>query len=407
MLFELKEDILKMSIKMPAKMSAKIPSKMPVAKTDLKGADPEPMQECGMIESIINGMYDWVRVIDMDNNVIFMNKAMSEGLINAKTGMKCYAALGRSAPCGNCPSHKAAHDGRHHRKEETINGRIYSVMSSPVRNKERKIEHVVEVLRDVTETKEMHEKILAQNRKLEFELSIARKLQCSLLPETAEDDRLEFRYIYKPCDSLGGDFIDTFKIDADHTGIYIADISGHGVPASMLTVFLRSSMDRRALSPAAALSSLYNEFNKNGYGGELYITVFYAIINLKTKTLAYSNAGHNVCPVVYNNYKNKFTILRSAGIPISNWVEKPSYEDRFLQLEKHDRLFMYTDGITNVKNKEGMYFEEETLLEILLKENGHVSETLDRIIDRLYQFTGRRSFASLPDDITLALAELL
>ncbi|MDD5604027.1 MAG: SpoIIE family protein phosphatase [Eubacteriales bacterium] len=364
--------------------------------------------DCSIVGSIINGMNDWVRLIDLNDNIIFMNRAMSDSLPEIKPGMKCYTAIGRTSPCDNCPSRRAILEGITHSKEEEIGGRFYSVKSSPIYDKSGRLNYVVEVLRDITEMKELHEKLLEQNRELKFDLSLAIKLQCSLLPDLKNDPRYDFAYIYEPCESLGGDFIDIFRIDRDHTGIYIADISGHGVPASMLTVFLRSSMDRSLLSPAKALKSLYEAFNRASYGNDLYITVFYAIIDLKEKKLVYSNAGHNVCPIVYNkNAKNSsFDILRSAGIPISHWVDSPSYKDNILSLKNNDRLFMYTDGITEVKNPSGEYFGEDRLLEVLLGEKGKASETLDNILEKVYDFNGPENLNILRDDITMALMEI-
>ena len=222
-------------------------------------------------------------------------------------------------------------------------------MSSPVRNNKGEIIYVVEVLRDITEMKLLQEEIIMQNKKLKEDLAIARKLQCSLLPKNILDTRFDFSFIYKPCEALGGDFVDIFKIDENHAGIYIADVSGHGVSASMLTVFLKSSIDKKLTSPAAALSKLYTEFNRSKYDNDLYITVFYAIIDLENNLLYYSNAGHSVCPIVYNN--REFKILYSAGVPISDWIDTPAYEDKLLKLEAGDKLFLYTDGITELKNK--------------------------------------------------------
>jgi sigma-B regulation protein RsbU (phosphoserine phosphatase) len=93
------------------------------------------------------------------------------------------------------------------------------------------------------------------------------------------------------------------------------------------------------------------EFNKNGFDHNVYMTVFYAIVNLRHLTITYSNAGHNVCPVVFNIKDNKrFEILMAPGIPISNWLEKPGYIDSVLPLTESDRLFFSTDGIIELKN---------------------------------------------------------
>lgn len=356
-----------------------------------------------MIEHIINGMYDWVRVIDLDDNIVFVNKAMSEALKGNLIGKKCYNAIGRDTPCENCVSRSAFLNGTPQLKEEIILGRTYSIMSSPIKDSNGNIVYVVEVLRDITEMKELEKKIINQNKKLQSELNMAKKLQCSLLPKDLPEDKIEFSYIYKPCETLGGDFLDIFKIDSDHIGVYIADVSGHGVAASMLTVFLRSSIDKSTLSPASALKKLYKEFNNDYSDQDYYITVFYAIIDLRNNTLVYSNAGHNVSPIIFSSESKKFELLRIPGIPISNWVEEPIYSDRQVGLEKGDRLFLYTDGIVELKNKNNEQFGEDRLVSVLLSENSNPNIVLDQIIEATCKFAGIHSYSHISDDITMAL----
>ena len=91
-------------------------------------------------------MYDWVRVLDWEDHVLFMNQSMAEAVGKNAIGMKCYEAIGRDKPCENCTTRRTVFGGHSSAKEENINGRIYSVMSSPVRDKEGSIIAVVEVL---------------------------------------------------------------------------------------------------------------------------------------------------------------------------------------------------------------------------------------------------------------------
>lgn len=365
---------------------------------------PDRIDHAQFIEDIINGMYDWVRVMDRNDRMLFINKAMSDGLGSSPLGETCYSILGRSAPCENCVARKAVFEGRPHEKEEVVNGKIFSVMSSPVRNRDGEIIAVVEVLRDVTQMKKLQQKIVQQNKKLQADLSIAKKLQCSLLPRKLPEDKINFSFVYRPCESLGGDFLDIFSIDSDHIGIYIADVSGHGVSASMLTVFLRSSINKKSLSPAEVLNELYRDFNENNFDPDLYIAVFYAIIDFKKNKITFANAGLNECPILFN--KDRLEILRSPGVPISNWMDSPEYFDRSIPLQQGDRIFLCTDGITEIKNREKEYFGEDRLLDILLKDPSEPSVTLNRIIEEACQFAGIESASEIPDDITLALLEM-
>ncbi len=346
-------------------------------------------------------MFDWVRVLDMDDNVIYMNKAMTDGLGKNSIGSKCYTAIGRTEPCANCISRKSVFDGTSHEKEEYINGRIFSVMSSPIKNAEGNIIAAVEVLRETTQLKQLYHETQQQNNKFKAELEMARKLQVSLLPSPVKDPRLDFSYIYMPCESLGGDFLDIFKIDSSHIGLYIADVSGHGVPASFLTVFLRSTLDKKLLSPAKVLEGLYYEFKQSKLDEELYITIFYAIIDVDRKEMIYSNAGLNVSPLVYG--ENRFELLRLPGIPISNWTENPEYRNGMVKLHSGDKLFLYSDGILEMRNKESEQYGEERLLDIVLNNSLTPKQLLLNIKKSAFRFACIHSANQLQDDVTMAL----
>ncbi len=361
---------------------------------------------CNFIEDIIDGMQDWVRVINKEDTVVFVNKSMRKALGNKDiVGQKCYNTLGRKSPCPNCLSRRNRSDWSAS-KEEIINGRYFSVTSSPLRNQETgEIEAVIEVLHDITELKMLSKELEDQNHKLRADLSIARRLQCSLLPKKQlSTDKIDFSFIYKPCESLGGDFLDIYQIDDSHIGVYIADVSGHGVAASMLTMFLRTALDKTHLSPAKALEELYRYFNRNGFSDELYIAIFYGIINVSDYTFTYANAGLNVCPIIFS--KQNIQILRAPGIPISNWVENPEYVEVRVDINPSDRMFFYTDGIIEIRNTENSQFGEERIVQHLLETDFEPSLTLSGLIDKAIAFSGKKDSSEIIDDITVALLEI-
>jgi len=356
------------------------------------------------LEQIINGMSDWVRVIDFDNNIIFLNESMSKAVDSIQTGVKCFEAVGRNEPCENCTSRVAVFSGQRQEKEEIIGSKTFSVASSPIRNDKGEIIAIVEVLRDISSTKLLQKKIIEQNNKLQYSLDIARKLQFSMLPKGLDEENIGFSYVYKPCEALSGDFIDIFKIDSRHIGLYIADVSGHGVPASMLTVFLRTALNKKLLSPALALKELYEAFNISNFEKDLYITVFYAVLDLYTLTLTFSNAGHSVCPIVFND--KKFDVLRSSGIPISNWIDVPEYCDLKIDLLKGDRVFFYSDGITDLRNNNSEHFSEKRLIEHLIKNKSSIDVVLNDILIAACNFADLESTSDITDDITIAMLEI-
>lgn len=360
---------------------------------------------CNFIEEIIDGMQDWVRVINRDSTIIFVNKPMREALGYNIIGQKCYELLGRSTRCQNCVS-RLDNDNCICCKEETINGRTYSITSSPFKSQgEEPLDAVIEVLHDITELKQMSSELEKQNERMKEDLNMARQLQVNLLPKNqAISDKIGFSYIYKPCEMLGGDFLDIFTIDDDHVGIYIADVSGHGVTASMLTMFLRAAIDKTLLSPSKALTQINKLFGRNGFDNELYIAVFYAIINITDLTITFSNAGLNVCPILYG--EDRFEILRASGIPISNWFENPNYDEIIVDLKAKDRLFFYTDGIIEIRNEQKEQFGEERAVEYLVSSKFSLSETLTQLCKKADAFMGTGNLNQIVDDITVALVEI-
>ncbi|MGE4283400.1 MAG: SpoIIE family protein phosphatase [Clostridia bacterium] len=358
------------------------------------------------IEDILNSMQDWVRVIDLDDNIIYVNEAIKAELGYHIIGRKCFEIIGRTSPCDGCISKRAASLLKPIQKEEVINGKIFSVMSSPLKNLNGEVQAVIEVLRDITQARLMENQIKAQNKRFNEDLNIARKLQGSLLPKPLNMDKVSFTYAYKPCEAIGGDFFDIFQIDQTHVGAYIADVSGHGVPASMLTMFLRQTIHKHELSPAKVLKHLYLNYGAGDFGTELYITMFYAVIDIQNKKIRYANAGHNMPPILFN-LENQYQ-LNASGFPISNWVEEVGYQEFETGFSDGDRMLLLTDGIADICNpsgqRYGVQFIEESLANNACK---GIEEMKNIIIQDTYNFASGEELESkeICDDITLVLLE--
>jgi len=356
------------------------------------------------ILDILDGMHDWVRVVDRENSVIFMNRSMEESMEQEDlAGKKCYELMGRTEPCDFCITRKAVFSGKSFRKEEVYCNRTFSIMSSPIIADDGTIHYAVEVLRDITKEKEMENRIIKQNLKLQQDLDMARKLQLQLLPRGMQIPGLDFSFLYHPCDDLSGDMVNLFQIDKEHIGLYIADVSGHGVSASMLTVFLFSILSKRAHSPARALYRLFKQFNASDFDRNSYITVFYAIYNLKTHLLSYSNAGHNCIPIICGS--NSMQKLFMPGIPISNWVDKPDYKDACVYLKPGDRLFLYTDGAADQWLGDPEKLIEDNYILSILKDHHIDTKIMLNLISRYIYNRLDAMNARQKDDITMAIVQ--
>lgn len=355
-------------------------------------------------KKLLDSMHDWVRVLDLDQNVVYMNQTMIDSVPEKYLNKKCFQYLDRSDFCENCTSKKVIEFHEIFEKEEIINDKIFSVISSPLKTDTGEVIGIIEVLRDITDYKKLQFQIIEHNEKLVSDLNLAKRLQNNLLPYNFRASEFIFSFFYKSCDALGGDFLDIFKLDEFHYGVYIADVSGHGIPAAMLTIFLSSSFDKNSRSPSQALKNLYMDYKLNYSDQDLYITVFYGILNILNNTFTYSNAGHNCCPIVFNN--DRFEILRAPGVPISNWVDEPNYSDNSVNLFSDDKIFLYTDGIIELKNKENIQFGEGRLLEVLQDSRQNFDSLLSKVFDAAFNFSTLDSTEKISDDISMLLIQI-
>lgn len=315
---------------------------------------------------ILDGMVDWVRVVNKDGIVIYANKTMQEGLGRKILGERCYECLGKKHPCSICVTDKTIKTGKVAEKEEIVGDRIFAVKSSPVKDINGEIYAAVEVFRDVTKEKKLENEIVKKNQKMSKDLQFARNLQEKILPQKGIYSSLKVDFLYKPSEILGGDMFDIFNIDEDQTGIYISDVAGHGVSASMMTMFIRQTM--RAIkdtinSPGEVLSELHRRFLDLNLDNDNYFTIFYGIINNKTNTFKYANGGHNCMPMLIRDNDIKF--LESKDFPITYLFDSISYSEKEILLAKGDKILFYTDGIIEARDSFNNEFGIERLIDII------------------------------------------
>ena len=353
---------------------------------------------------------DFVRTVDVDVDVDSDGFVYGGALVDSRDRTQIHDdAYGHGGAVADDDSMFAEFDEmRVADKEIRVGRKVYAVISSPLTGNAGDEEYTVEVFRDVTRLKNLQHKITEQNQKFEYDLDMAKMLQRRLLPAASPNPRIGFQYIYRPCDMLGGDFVDIYNIGDDHLGVYIADVSGHGVSASVLTVFLRSTISKRMKSPAEALNALYREYNKNNFEPEVYITVFYAIFDLSRGVLKYANAGHNAIPMLYNkDRRGEPRLLRIPGLPISNWMEQAVYTEERISVRPGDMLFMFTDGLVEIKNKEKEMFGPERVDSALRAcDTNDTSIMLLGVLQSAFRFAGIESKSMLADDVTMSFIEV-
>ena len=234
---------------------------------------------------------------------------------------------------------------------------------------------------------------------LRKELEVAKTVQESILPAPAPSElkcRISARII--PAKEVGGDFYDFFSIDEDHFALVVADVSGKGISSAIFAVVsqtLVKSMSGSFLSPKECVESVNRSCSKNN-DNCMFVTLFYGLINFKTNSLTYANAGHN--PPYKINAGGQALPLESLGDPPLGVHLDRSFQERRIEFSPGEALFLYTDGITEARNKKKEFFGESRLEELLSKNSkAPIEKAGAEVLKSVREFAGGEDQS---DDIT-------
>lgn len=253
--------------------------------------------------------------------------------------------------------------------------------------------------------------VLAKDREYEDNMRAAAIIQQSLLPNPISGiATFDFAWRFMPCERVGGDLFNIFKMDETHVGVYILDVSGQGVPAAMMATSVAQALNPlnsqflktitnlppyyELVSPSEVLAKLNREYPIERFGK--HFTICYLILDVRSGELCYSNAAHPFPLLVRADGRVE---KLSAGGTIIGFGDGVTYEEETLQMEHGDRLFLFTDGIIEHTDKQRELYGEERLISELQAATG---ETLQMacaaVINSLLTFSDNQ----LPgDDIAL------
>ena len=252
-------------------------------------------------------------------------------------------------------------------------------------------------------------RITAEKERIGAELSIATEIQASMLPRIfppfPERRDLNIYASMNPAREVGGDFYDFFLVDKTHLAIAVADVSGKGVPAALFMVIAKTLIKDRACSmakPGEIFTWVNQQLCESNQAG-LFVTAWLGIIDLKTGLVEYVNAGHNP-PLVALGGEN-FTYLKQKSGFILAGLEGFAYETSTFQMGHGDRIFLYTDGVTEAMNRQDKLFGESRLLAWMSQNRGAApEEALNGLRKEIAVFADG---AEQYDDITMLMFELV
>lgn len=242
----------------------------------------------------------------------------------------------------------------------------------------------------------------AKKERIESELRIASEIQMGMIPKIfppfPERNDIDLFATLVPAKEVGGDLYDFF-VEEDRLYFTVGDVSGKGVPASLLMAVTRSlfrTMASHLKEAAAIVSSLNNALSERNESG-MFVTLFLGVLDLKSGVLRYCNAGHNP-PILSSPGSQSGFLPVKPNIPLGVFDGFP-FEEQESRLEAGTSLFLYTDGVTEAENPESQLFSDERLLHILDELGGSPpTEVITRVMEQIHRHADG---AEQNDDITM------
>jgi sigma-B regulation protein RsbU (phosphoserine phosphatase) len=262
------------------------------------------------------------------------------------------------------------------------------------------IEKAIEQIRYIKTMQKEH----TQLESIKGDLAVAREIQQAILPRIfppfpENAHQLDIAASMNAAKDVGGDFYDFFRIDDNHIGFVIADVSGKGVPAAIFMAVSRTLIRAtgiRGVQPSECMTYSNNLLAKESVNS-MFVTVFYGIYNIQTGEITYTNAGHN--PPYLLKADGSIQMLPMTKDIVAGALEDFQYSENKIQLAHGDTLLLYTDGVTEATNADFNEYGDERL-KALLKNSAQndCQQIIDKVKADVKAFAGE---AEQSDDITL------
>ena len=245
---------------------------------------------------------------------------------------------------------------------------------------------------------------------IKSDLALAAEIQLAILPQKFPPfgdlkDTVDVYASMKPAKDVGGDFYDITRIDNDHIGLTMADVSGKGVPAAMFMAVSHTLLrlaGKKKLKPEEVITESNNVLATESFDN-MFVTLFYAVMNVRTGEMQYVNAGHNP-PYILHKDGTLDTLPTSKNICLGV-IEDYSYTSDSLTLQKGDCLVTFTDGVTEACSTTNELFGEERLEALLPTLAGQSARgILDNVVNAVRTHA---EGAEQSDDITVLVAKRL
>ena len=279
-------------------------------------------------------------------------------------------------------------------------GTLVRVFQNMVRQVQAREEYLESMVRARTrELEASNAQLEKAKERMESELKIAHALQGAILPKTLpENPTYSGHAVMTPAREMGGDFYDFFTLDDGRLSLVMADVSGKGVPAAFFMAIARTVMRAAAArypNPGPCLQEVNDAICEQN-PQDLFVTLFYGILDPETGEFVYANAGHNP-PFVVKHPREVLPLPMTGGMAVGV-MPGMSYDEDAMTLAPGDTMFLYTDGITEAMNVEQEEFTEARLEAVLAEARDlPVDSVLENVTSAVVKFVGE---AEQSDDIT-------
>jgi serine phosphatase RsbU (regulator of sigma subunit) len=250
------------------------------------------------------------------------------------------------------------------------------------------------------------------NQRMKRDLDAAARVQHTLLPDNLpEVPGLSFAWSYRPCDELAGDALNIVRINDDLIAVYLLDVSGHGVPAALLSVTVTRSLHPRAAGAASLVTgpgpnaepvdpvqvaARLNSMYPMASNGDHYFTMIYGLLDVHTRRLRFTVAGHPG-PIVAPAGREARR-LDVSGFPIG-MIDGVEYDESVIDLQSGDRLYLHSDGLTEEVNPQKEEFGDERLLSAIAEgQSLSLNDSVESLVGRVVAWRGEEH---LRDDVSI------
>ena len=285
---------------------------------------------------------------------------------------------------------------------QAMNNGAFDFATKPIdlEDLERTIEKAREEIEFVKQSQKEHGQLVD----LKADLSLAAEVQSAILPNKFPPfpdvaSEVDIHATIKPAKDVGGDFYDFFRIDDDHLGFVIADVSGKGVPAALfmtMSYTLLRFTGTRSLTPVTTVSQSNDMLSKESFDS-MFVTVFYGVYCISTGEMRYVNAGHNPPYIIKVN--GNVDVLPNSNNICMGVTEGFPYQESILKLEKGDMLVTFTDGVTEACDPSNNLYGEGRLESLLATLRDNTTQEVTSAIDNAVN--AHANGAEQSDDITI------